>query len=602
MIWSESQQRALEVISTSRLAVVSAGPGSGKTRVFVEALRRRLDSWNLRTAGVAALSFTNVAQEEISRRIGKAVSAPHFVGTLDSFFWRFVVRPFAALAGGAVGGVRLLPSPLDKMQFGNEISYGAENFERTSLFRFQFSAGDEKTPEFKVPRGTVLPRFASAALQAKKKEWSSSGRMTHSDVHFAASAILNGDHADDVLKLVTKRFPVVLLDEYQDTNWFLSRAVLALLQSSTVQACVVGDPDQAIFQFGGARRGLFDDTTALDGAHAVVLEESHRCPSAVAAVASVFSRSGKRVVSRSDLPKGTAVLVVHDQNTPELKPILEAAASVLHEQANVALLARKGRTLRALCGAGPSKECPDGSRPARSLSRAAELFISGDPGAATRIVQKEMGRLVLEDDDLDARALRQRGISQIGWRSLCHRVLLEACRLQPDESWNAWAARVRTRVADEAQVLGHPIAKLNVKFKLLGASGGDQRAAPLRETESHVPTVESLTVHQAKGREFPVVIFYSPKPHKTQSPCPSSEWWSDALGSDEREVAFVAFSRSSNVLVLAVHRQTFQALESVRPDFLALFEVVECGFLPKADAAVASKRPARRKKNTGDAT
>ncbi|NOJ83833.1 UvrD-helicase domain-containing protein [Myxococcus xanthus] len=69
-----------------RLVVVQAAPGSGKTRLFVEVLRRHLHGWNLRRGGVAALSFTNVAQQEIASRLGGEPSPPHFVGTLDSFF------------------------------------------------------------------------------------------------------------------------------------------------------------------------------------------------------------------------------------------------------------------------------------------------------------------------------------------------------------------------------------------------------------------------------------------------------------------------------------------------------------------------------------
>jgi len=581
MIWSDQQQRALDAISEGRLTVVSAGPGSGKTRVFVEAIRRRLDAWNSHTAGVAALSFTNVAQEEISRRVGKAVGAPHFVGTLDSFFWRFVVRPFAVVVGGTSRGVRLLPSPLDKMQFGSEIPHGPENSRRTSLFRFQFAGGDEATPTFKVPRGSVSARFGAEALKAKKKEWQSSGRMTHSDVHYAASVILNGEHGAPIVKLVTRRFPIMLLDEYQDTNWFLSRAVLALLRSPTVQACVVGDPDQAIFQFGGARRDLFDVTASLAGAQHRVLEESHRCPSAVAAVATVFSRSAKKVVPRGDLPKGTAVLVVHDQRSPALKPVLDAAAHALLEHKHVAVLARKGRTLRALFGAGRRNECPEGSRPARNLAQAAELFTSGDPAAATRIVRREMARLVLNRDEVDAEALRNMNVSAMNWRRLCHRVLLEASRRSDRETWNSWISRVRSRVGTEAQSLGHPIEKLKVKFKTLGVPGDSLlEASPEDVPTAASPTYESLTVHQAKGREFPAVLFYSPKPHKSQSPCPSVEWWSEDADSDEREVAFVAFSRSSNALILALHRETFQALQTARPEFLSLFEVVQCGVAP----------------------
>ena len=88
---------------------------------------------------------------------------------------------------------------------------------------------------------------------------------------------------------------------------------------------------------------------------------------------------------------------------------------------------------------------------------------------------------------------------------------------------------------------------------------------------------EVLTVHEAKGREFDAVLLYSSKASKNKgvSTCPSRVWWSDATDSEEREVAFVAATRAKHLLILAVHSETFAALQDKRPDFIALFHPVE---------------------------
>src|ERR1700678_2984340 len=83
--------------SDARITVVRACPGAGKTEVFVEAIRRRLHDWNEPGLGLAALSFTNIARQTIEARVGGAIPAPHFVGTLDSFVFRFIVKPFGHL-------------------------------------------------------------------------------------------------------------------------------------------------------------------------------------------------------------------------------------------------------------------------------------------------------------------------------------------------------------------------------------------------------------------------------------------------------------------------------------------------------------------------
>ena len=92
------EQRAA-IKSDARLTIVRACPGSGKTRAFSARF-----AWDVATSksarhGVAAMSFTNVAQEEVRRRVREMQvpdGHPHFVGTIDSFLLRYVVRRFGA--------------------------------------------------------------------------------------------------------------------------------------------------------------------------------------------------------------------------------------------------------------------------------------------------------------------------------------------------------------------------------------------------------------------------------------------------------------------------------------------------------------------------
>jgi DNA helicase II / ATP-dependent DNA helicase PcrA len=110
--WTSEQKDVLA--STARITLVQAGPGSGKTKVFAEIVDRRVATWGDRRGGLAALSFTNVARTEIEERVSAATIAPHFIGTLDAFFLRFVIGPFGHLVGLPKAGARLIPSPIDQ--------------------------------------------------------------------------------------------------------------------------------------------------------------------------------------------------------------------------------------------------------------------------------------------------------------------------------------------------------------------------------------------------------------------------------------------------------------------------------------------------------
>jgi DNA helicase-2/ATP-dependent DNA helicase PcrA len=430
--------------------------------------------------------------------------------------------------------------------------------------------------------------FAGCVLSAKKAEWLKNGRVTHSDAQFLASSLLRGAHGKVVRGIVARRFPVILVDEFQDTGYFLGRALLSLLETPTVHGAVVGDPDQAIFQFGGAEKCLFEAAERVAGRSGIVLDESHRCPRKVAAVATALSRSGKPVTSLARASEGRAVIVVHDQKEEDLGAVLAGLGDVLAER-TATVLARKTVTVRRLGRGLAPRECPSGCKFGRGMSRAAERLLAGDPTLAARITWKELGGLVLGDEDVDLDGLRERSIYSLAWRKACHAVLFEAVLAPAGESWNTWAKRLRERVRREAESLLHPVEKLGTRIRGFGGDGDGARYADWG-TGSSSPLAEVMTVHQAKGREFPAVVFYTPKPHKKNAPCPSVEWWSAEPGSEEREIAFVACSRSEDLLVLAVHRDTFNSLDQLRPDFVRLFEAVN--ELPPA----AQKTPMRRSK------
>lgn len=596
MPFTGSQRAVLNEIEENRLTVVRAGPGAGKTRVFVEAFKREIDRSTSTRFGVAALSFTNVAHEEISRRMGGLVGPPHFIGTLDAFFWRFVVRPFGALAGLTTKGARLLPSPLDEMQTGPVAHYGPGDGDRATVFELKTVGGTEITPllNLKVRRAShsivvrIAPAFTNKVMEAKRGEWERNGRVTHSDVQFLASCILRGRYGTEVRRLVARRFPVVLIDEFQDTTHFLGRAALALLEVPSIRGAVVGDPDQAIFQFGGATRSFFQDAEHLAGRRASVLDVSHRCPRTVAAVATALSRSGKPVTSLAGAPDGRSLMLVHDQKQPSIDAVLASLTRVCGNRKPL-VLARATTTVRKLAQAQGAPDCPLGCRFARGLNRASQRIHAGDPTSAARITWKELASLAFGEDDLDLDELRERSVSPLAWRKACHALLFEAAKGASGETWNAWAARLKRRLGAELVTLAVQVDRLGAKVKSFGKAGEELR---VKVASAHEHPCEVMTVHQAKGREFPLVLLYYPKPHRKNAPCPSGEWWSDEDGNEEREVAFVACSRSKDVLALAVHRETFGALRKDHPEFVELFEVFE-------QEPPEAKKTARRSRRAG---
>ena len=94
---NEQRQRALKCLSSCD---VQAGPGSGKTTLLVAKLAILSTKWPWRDRGVCVLSHTNVARQEVEKRVTHHLTAyhllnyPHFIGTIQSFIDQFLAIPF----------------------------------------------------------------------------------------------------------------------------------------------------------------------------------------------------------------------------------------------------------------------------------------------------------------------------------------------------------------------------------------------------------------------------------------------------------------------------------------------------------------------------
>lgn len=569
---TQIQQQAVDSLANNRVTIVRAGPGSGKTRLFVEALRRELAASSGRHRGVAALSFTNVAHKEVSTRLGGVPLSPHFLGTLDSFFFRYIVRPFGPAAGISQTGARLVPEPQAKALHEPQVKTGSGNADWCNLFSVSLCGGTEEEPLVMVEdertrnRRALSAYFAKRVVEQTKNEYSDTGRVSHSGVNYLASTLLSGVHADAIARLIEARFPVLLIDEVQDTGFFAGRALCSLLARSAIRCLIVGDPDQTIFKFSGASHDLFDRLEAIDGAKSHTLAVSHRCPQKTAAVSTSLSRSAKGVHSTSEAAEGEAHLVVYESKKPEYDRILIALGWTLP---TTTVLVRRNSTARDLTGHKANWQ-PPGKSIAAQIHRAAMRLQNDDTVGAAKAISVALGKAVFSQPILGREELVSRKVAWSQWRGLCHAVLVEAAQ-QEAETWAEWLERVRTSAAAACERFGVPLEK-SIKVAVHGFKEAEARKERCVATAS---PLQLGTIHSVKGREFPNVLLIVPKPHGLRTPCPSSAWWSDEHTSEEREIAFVACTRAQERLAIAVHETSFQMLAKTRPQFVQAFNVVK---------------------------
>lgn len=317
---TDEQRKA--ILSPARLTVVRACPGSGKTRMFAARAAYEIANWERSRRGVAALSFTNVAWQEVVRRmneLGVPAGYPHFIGTIDSFLLRYIVRRF----GQQFLNLRLFTNPIEDDSNGVQsirYRYGTNQDELSPLAKFRLEVvGDQVSVYVKGRFDSswvgVQDPYATEVKKAKKKAWSESGQATYSDICFLALWLLR---QPSISGIVATRFPIILIDEFQDTGGLREACIHFLAQNKNFQrGFFVGDPDQCIMEFAGARADLFSDFERIGGAISLSLINCFRSHSGITNIATCLQREGKEFKAQNSRDSISRVLLATHKFKPK---------------------------------------------------------------------------------------------------------------------------------------------------------------------------------------------------------------------------------------------------------------------------------------------
>ncbi|CAM3654305.1 MULTISPECIES: ATP-dependent helicase [Paenibacillaceae] len=276
---SEQREIVFEKIGRS---VVRACPGSGKTYSLAARLAYRISKWDRKCQGIAAISFTNVAWKEIEKQLNEKfeiripVQYPHFLGTIDSFVNKFIFLPYGHLIMGCSRRPILVGEPhgtwaggkyeRDYNRYFDAVSFNAEDIAiRTkSPTQYHFKWFNKDGSE----SGHVKH------LKDMKYAFWKQGFATQSDANYISTKILESYPA--VAKSIVQRFPELMIDEAQDTSDVQMKIIDCLLNHGLEHILMIGDPDQAIYEWNDAKPELFIEKYALWKENSVVLNENRR--------------------------------------------------------------------------------------------------------------------------------------------------------------------------------------------------------------------------------------------------------------------------------------------------------------------------------------
>ena len=275
------------VLHTTGPLLILAGAGSGKTRVITHRIVHLIHH-GVAPHNILAVTFTNKAAKEMRERVEKIVHQfpPADRAVIDSLP---TVTTFHAL------GVRILREYHEVLglrrhftiydradslraikQALTAANYDPKEFEpRTILGKISKAKGDAKTPQTFKDEASSYPDRVAAEVWVKYEEIMKAEHALDFDDLLIKTLRLIENHIP-VREALQKRFRYIHIDEYQDTNR-VQFEIAKLLTGEAHNLCVVGDIDQNIYSWRGADiKNVLQFEKFFPTATTILLEENYR--------------------------------------------------------------------------------------------------------------------------------------------------------------------------------------------------------------------------------------------------------------------------------------------------------------------------------------
>jgi DNA helicase II / ATP-dependent DNA helicase PcrA len=299
--------------------LVLAGPGSGKTRVVTHRIAHLIFA-GVPAEQIVALSFTNKAADEMRRRVSELVGPqPVEMGTFHRFAAR-LLRRHARLAGLTSDYSILDPDDAGSLLKRAAKKLGL-SLTHTPIDRvagvISRAKNDLLTPDSFEPRwGRPVDEVAQRVWPVYQQMLLAANSVDFDDllVHVARMLMDNAD----LRHMLDARHRWILVDEYQDTN-AVQYCIVRGLSIDHPNLAVTGDPDQAIYGWRGASiRNILEFERDYPAATVVKLEHNYRSTSNILGTADrLIAHNSRRKPKRliTDAPPGQPVRIVLDASS-----------------------------------------------------------------------------------------------------------------------------------------------------------------------------------------------------------------------------------------------------------------------------------------------
>nr|WP_297348706.1 DNA helicase Rep [uncultured Glaciecola sp.] len=623
---NEAQQEAVEYVSGPCL--VLAGAGSGKTRVITNKIAYLVRECGYKARQIAAVTFTNKAAREMKERVaqtlGKAEARGLKVSTFHTLGLSIIKKHVLQL--GYKAGFSLFDDK-DSMSLLRDLTETEYDGDKELLSALQSKISNWKN-DLILPEAAMKLAYGDSEIEQAKYyvEYSSHlkayNALDFDDLILLPTLLLKTN--DAVRDKWQSMLKYLLVDEYQDTNTSQYELV-RLLVGQRARFTVVGDDDQSIYSWRGARpQNLVLLKKDFPSLRLIKLEQNYRSSGRILHNANILIQNNPHVYDKrlfSELPYGEKLRVVVAKNEEHEaeKVIAELMAHRFMNNTShgdYAILYRGNHQSRLFEKVLMTNRIP------YKISGGMSFFGRTE----VKDVMAYLRLLVNQDDDnallrvinTPSRGIGRATLEKVGHFSNANRIgLFEACchsglnsilgsrSYQSVDQFSRWVVEA----ADNAQ-RGDTVAVLRDFIKAMGYEEwlyeqstspkaaemgmanvstlfgwvdnmlkGDDLDPPMTlpeivnrlilrdmmergEDDSEADQVQLMTLHASKGLEFPYVFMVGME----EGLLPHKSSIEEDNIDEERRLAYVGITRAQKELVFSIARERRQFGEVIQPE------------------------------------
>ena len=601
---NEAQRDA--VAAENQNMLVLAGAGSGKTRVLVHRIAWLIKAENFSPWSILAVTFTNKAAREMRNRIEEMLQIPShgmWVGTFHGLAHRLLKAHWRE--AGLPQNFQILDSD-DQLRLVKrvcrELGMDESRWPPKQAMWYINSQKDEglRSAHVEAPPGDLFAQTMLQVYRAYELACERSGMVDFAELLLRAHELWL--KSPQVLQHYQGRFRQILVDEFQDTNT-VQYAWLRVLAGAQIPVVAVGDDDQSIYGWRGAKiENIQRFTEDFSATRTIRLEQNYRSTQTIlqaanGVIAHNFGRLGKELWTAGESGEPISLYAGFNEHD-EARYIVEQAEQWLidgNTRASVAILYRSNAQSRVLEEALIRSDIPyriyGGQRfyermEIRNALAYLRLLVNrGDDAAVERVINtpprgigsksldavRECARsrelplwsaitAVLEEKLLPPRALGalegfvvlinelDGGTEQLMLEELVDRTIA-ACGLtdyykkEKGEKGQARVENLEELVSAGKQFVSEEgeLSPLQQFLDRAALDAGDAQA------DEHEDSVQLMTLHSAKGLEFPLVFLAGMEenlfPHRMSMEEPGRL-------EEERRLCYVGITRAMEKLVI----------------------------------------------------